>query len=96
MKRAGGIPLAVFLTDGRANIARNGEPGRGPAMADAEQAAGLLKANAIRALMIDLSDRARSDAAAMAAKMGATYLPLPHAGSTVINAAVSQAMALTK
>lgn len=96
VKRAGGIPLVVFLTDGRANIARNGEPGRGPAMADAEQAAGLLRVNAIRTLMIDLSDRARGEAAKLAGLMGAAYLPLPHAGSATINAAVSQAMAQAK
>ena len=39
VRRSGGIPLVVFLTDGKANIARDGTADRAVALRDAEAAA---------------------------------------------------------
>jgi magnesium chelatase subunit D len=46
VRRQGATPLVVLLTDGRANIARDGKPGRAQAQADAHASATRLRAAA--------------------------------------------------
>jgi magnesium chelatase subunit D len=83
--RRGGSPLLVLLTDGRANIARDGQPGRERALADAVAAARRLRAAGIAALLVDTSPLGGRPAAAgpasaarqVADAMAALYLPLP-------------------
>ena len=53
--RRGQTPLIVMLTDGRANVARSGEPGRPAAHADALASARILRAGRMRSLLIDTS-----------------------------------------
>ena len=64
----------LFLTDGRANIARTeaADP-----VTDALAAARQLQASGLRTLFVDTSRRTRPDAEALAAAMGARLLPLP-------------------
>ena len=59
IQRRGGTPLLVLLTDARANIARNGQPGREQALADAISSARRLRAAGIGALLVDTSAVAR-------------------------------------
>lgn len=92
VRRAGGIPLVVFLTDGKANIARDGTADRAAALRDAEAAARALRLAGIRSLMIDLSDTRTGPARKLAEAMGADYLPLPHADAARISASVNAAM----
>jgi magnesium chelatase subunit D len=92
VRRAGSTPLVVFLTDGKANIARNGTADRATALRDAEQAATALKLAGVRSLMIDLSDARGGPARKIAEAMGATYLTLPHADAAKISRSVSAAM----
>lgn len=92
VRRSGGTPLLVFLTDGKANIARDGTADRARAQRDADAGARALKLAGLRSLMIDLSDRRSGPAASLAAAMGAEYLPLPHADATRIAASVGLAM----
>ncbi|WP_421694663.1 magnesium chelatase subunit D [Aestuariivirga sp.] len=92
VRRAGGTPLLVFLTDGKANIARDGTADRAAAMRDAEEAGKVLKAANVRTLMIDLSDSRGGPARKLAEAMGADYLPLPHADAARIAQSVSHAM----
>jgi magnesium chelatase subunit D len=92
VRRAGGTPLAVFLTDGKANVTRSGGGGRAEAMQDAERAARALRASGLRALMIDLADTGPGPARRLAEAMGASYLPLPHADAAAISRAVAAAM----
>jgi magnesium chelatase subunit D len=92
VRRGGGTPLVVFLTDGRANIARDGTADRQAAMRDAEAAAQALRLAQVRTLMIDLSDNRQGAAARIAEKMGAAYLPLPHANSGQISRTVGAAL----
>jgi magnesium chelatase subunit D len=92
IRRGGGTPLIVFLTDGRANIARDGTADRAMALRDAETAARGLKLSGFRTLMIDLSDARGGPARKIADEMGASYLPLPHADSTMISKSVGTAM----
>jgi magnesium chelatase subunit D len=92
VRRGGGTPLVVFLTDARANIARDGTADRAAALRDAEAAASAMKLSGVRTLMIDLSDARGGQARKLADAMGATYLPLPHADSAIISKSVSAAM----
>jgi magnesium chelatase subunit D len=92
VRRGGGTPLVVFLTDGKANIARDGTADRAVAQRDAEAAAQAMKLSGIRALMIDLSDARGGPAKKLADAMGARYLPLPHADAQLISRSVGAAM----
>jgi magnesium chelatase subunit D len=92
VRRGGGTPLVVFLTDGKANIARDGTADRSLALRDAESAAGAMKLAGVRTLMIDLSDARGGPARKIAEAMGASYLPLPHADAARISQSVAAAM----
>ena len=88
VRRAGDTPVVVMLTDGRANIARDGTPGRERATQDALAAAATLRACGASALLLDTSPQPQPGAQALAQCMGATYLPLPHADANAMSHAV--------
>lgn len=77
--RHGWTPTLVLLTDGRANVARDGTGGRERAAADSALAARRIRARGVAALFIDSSARPNPAAATLAAEMGARYLALPRA-----------------
>lgn len=87
----GRTPMLVFLTDGSANIAADGSPGRAQANADALTAARTIAAARLDAVVIDISPRPRPEAARVAEAMRARYLPLPFADAKALNAAVALA-----
>jgi magnesium chelatase subunit D len=88
VQRRGGTPGIVLLTDGRANIARDGTPGRPRAQAEATSAARRARLTRVAALVVDTSPRPQPLAAAIALEMDARYLPLPHAdGASLTRAA---------
>jgi magnesium chelatase subunit D len=86
--RQGDTPVVVLLTDGRANIARDGTPGRTQAGADALNAARQFKLAGLSALLIDTSPQPQAVAQALAQAMGAAYVPLPFAGAQGLSQAV--------
>ena len=88
VKRRGGTPLLVLLTDGRANVARNGEGGRPKATEEALTVARLVRAAGVAAMVVDTSNHPHPQAKALAEAMDATYMPLPHADAGRLNAAV--------
>ena len=88
IQRRGGTPGLVFLTDARANIARDGTQGRERANAEALAAAPRLRLLQAPALLIDTSPRPNPAAAQLAAAMGASYLPMPHAEARRLRDAV--------
>jgi magnesium chelatase subunit D len=92
VRRGGATPVVVLLTDGRANVARNGEGGRAQAQADALLAARWLRAAAVHTLLVDTSPRPEPAAAALALAMGARYLALPLADASGLARAVSTAL----
>lgn len=92
-RRAGRTPLLVLLTDGRANVARDGTGGRAQAEADALDAAKPLRIAAVPALLVDTAPRPQAFAKDLAAAMGARYLPLPMADATRLSDAVRSAAA---
>jgi len=84
----GNDPQCVVLTDGRANVGRDGVGGRERAERDAIAAARAARALAIPAIVVDISARPADAARRLADAMGARYLPLPHAQADAITRAV--------
>ena len=92
-QRRGDTPTLVFLTDGQANIARDGTGGRAVARGEALAAATQLRARALHGLVIDMAPRPHPQARDLAQAMGATYFPLPLADAAAVTRAVrSQAV----
>jgi magnesium chelatase subunit D len=87
-QRRGGTPFVVILTDGQANIARDGAPGRARAREDALGAAKSLRATGSATVVIDTAPRAQPLARDLADACGARYLALPHAQAEAISGAV--------
>jgi magnesium chelatase subunit D len=88
IKRKGQTPSVVILTDGRANIARDGAPGRSRAEQDATSAARTLRESGIATVLVDTSPRPGPSGAQLAQDMGARYLPLPYADAVALSQAV--------
>ncbi len=93
VRRKGRTPTLVMITDGRANVTREGVGGRAQAMDEAAMAARAIKAQGLRALLVDNSNRPEPRAGQLAEEMGATYLPLPRASSQTISNAVRSSAA---
>lgn len=86
--RRGDTPLVVLLTDGRANIGRDGQPDRARAEQDALKSAERWRGGTVAAVVVDTSARPEPRARALAQRMDALYLPLPHARADTLNQAV--------
>lgn len=94
VRRGQGRVQLVFLTDGRANIGRDGQAGREAAQADATRAAQQLAATGVPALLIDTAVRPQAAARALAQAMAARYVALPLGAAGALSAAVSAARPL--
>ncbi len=90
IRRSGSSPLIVFLTDGRANIARDGMAGRARAEQDALAAAAQLAAQRLPVLFVDTSPRGEPMARRLAEAMRARYVPLPVANAESLGMLVQQ------
>jgi magnesium chelatase subunit D len=84
VRRSGGNPIVVILTDGRANVTRSGEGNKVLALEQTQAAAKLFAAEGFEAMLIDVSPEPQKTAKALAHAMRATYLPMPRAGSADI------------
>ncbi len=91
IRRKGGTPTIVLLTDGRANVAQDGKGGRARADADAMAAARQVRAARLRALLVDTSPRPHPASQRLAAAMDARYVPLPYADAAALTRAVRAA-----
>ncbi|HQT64863.1 MAG: hypothetical protein B7Z75_08325 [Acidocella sp. 20-57-95] len=89
-KRKGRAPFLVMLTDGGANIGRDGKAGRAAAAEDALAAAKLCRAAQISAVVVDTSPRRQAFVARLADAMGARYAPLPYADPARLTRIVEQ------
>ena len=87
-RRAGRTPLIVVLSDGRANMARDGRAGRPIAEDDALAVARLLRAEKHSTLIVDTAPRPQPFTATLAAAAGGRCLPLPQAGAQALAGAV--------
>jgi len=91
--RAKGLtPVLALLTDGRANVALDGTPGRARAEAEAERAARSWARAGFQAVVIDTGARPQAGLQTLSAHMAATYLPLPRAGAERLSGALAAAL----
>jgi magnesium chelatase subunit D len=88
VRRKGQSPVLVLLSDGRANIARDGQSGRDRAEADALAAGRAVRGANIACVVVDTSPRPAAQAKRLAGEMGALYLPLPYADAAALSRAV--------
>ena len=83
------------MSDGRANIGKDGQPGRAQAMDDALLAARRMRGLGVAMLAIDTSGPGRAESPAptlrIAQAMGASYIKLAVADAGRVNAAVRAA-----
>ena len=91
-QRKGETPIVIFLTDGRANVARDGKGGRARAEEEALTAGRMLRMAGLTAMLVDTSPQPQPQARRLATEMRAAYLPLPHAGAVAISRAVRSAV----
>jgi magnesium chelatase subunit D len=85
----GRTPFLILMTDGRANVARDGTGGRVQADADAKASAKLLGFSGIKSVVIDIAARPRDDARLLAAAMGADYTALPRVDAQAMRSIVT-------
>lgn len=88
VRRKGQTPIAVLLTDGRANVTRDGRAGRPQAEADALAAARRARVAGVSALLVDTSPNVNPAAQRLAEEIGARYLALPYADAAAISRSV--------
>jgi magnesium chelatase subunit D len=88
VRRKGETPSIVLLTDGHANMSLSGVGGRTQAQADALRMADQVRAAGIQGLLIDTSPQPQQSAFEVANRMGARYLPLPHADARTLTHAI--------
>ncbi len=88
VKRRGGTPTVVVLTDGRANVCLDGQTGRQAAFEDAKHCAAMLRHLGARCMVVDTSVRPHAHGAELAESMGGNYLPLPHADASVLSSII--------
>jgi magnesium chelatase subunit D len=92
--RAKGLtPVLALLTDGRANVALDGTPGRARAEAEAEVAAKAWARAGFPGVVIDTATRPQDGLRALSATLGAAYLPLPRATAERLSSALEAALA---
>ena len=91
-RRSGSAPLVVILSDGRANIARDGTPGRPGAERDALLASRAFAMLNIPAMFVDTSPRGEAVARRIAEAMRARYVFLPSADAKALGGLVRTAM----
>jgi len=91
VRRRGGTPTLVLLTDGRANVAMDGRGGRARAEEEAMTAARTVRMAGITALLVDTSPRPNPVSQRLAAEMAARYVPLPYADARSLSGIVRAA-----
>lgn len=82
--------VTLVLSDGRANVARDGGRDRSLAVQDAHAAARRYRSAGVHAVFVDTGRWPSPDAAAIAASMGARYAPLPFADAAAMAGMVRQ------
>jgi magnesium chelatase subunit D len=92
VRQRGQTPTIVMLTDGRANVGRDGLGGRAKAQEEALAAAAALRASGTACLLVDISPRPAPQGQMLADAMGARYVALPYADANLLSQAVRVAI----
>ncbi len=90
VRRRGGTPTVVVLTDGRANVCLDGSTGREAAFEDARHCAAMLRLLGARCMVVDTSVRPHVHGEELAQAMGGIYLPLPHADAGLLSRVINE------
>jgi magnesium chelatase subunit D len=90
--RKGQTPILTVLTDGRANVARDGSSDRSRAESDAVAAARRIRAAGFAVLLVDTAPRPDERTRRLGVELGASYLPLPRADAASLSQAVRAAV----
>lgn len=91
LERSGDDVTMVVLTDGRANLSRDGLPGRERAADEARRVARELAPRATHRVLIDTSVRPEPAAQALAVALAARYIPMPFARARAIRDSIAAA-----
>ncbi|GAA0787117.1 VWA domain-containing protein [Roseibium denhamense] len=95
IRRQGSTPVLVLLTDGRGNIALNGEANRLQAAEELSGLAACCRQQDLKSICIDIARRPRDTVADLAESMGADHHFLRHADayalSDVVNTSLEEA-----
>lgn len=83
-------PLLVFLTDGRANICRDGRAGRALAEEEALAAARLVAEARVASVFVDTSPRTQPGGDRFARAMNGAYAPLPYVEANAMAGLVAE------
>lgn len=92
VRRQGSTPVMVLLTDGRGNIALNGEPDRARAREELDLVAGKYRSFEMRSICIDIARRPRETVASLAETMGADLHVLRHADASAMSDVVDASL----
>lgn len=93
LSRKGDSVVVVLLTDGRANLDRNGRPGRAQAEEDALAAARRARVSGMACVLVDTSSQPAAHGQRLAAELGALYQPLPYADPRALSARIGASVA---
>ena len=85
---SGATPSFILLTDGAANVARDGTKSRSAGTEDAMSEAKAVASADYRGILVDTATRPSPRARDLAAALDAVYLPLPNASAESINNSV--------
>jgi magnesium chelatase subunit D len=96
VRRKGDTPSVILLTDGRANVGRDGNPGRAQAEEEALAAARRLCSAGFAAILLDTSPRPQPQAEKLSQAMGARYVPLPYADAATMSLVVRGTASATR
>nr|WP_158746540.1 magnesium chelatase subunit D [Acidisphaera sp. L21] len=91
VRRRGGTPTLVLLTDGRANVTRDGTGNRALAEQEAGVAARQLGQRGFSVLLVDTSPRPHPPTQRLAMEMRARYVALPYADAAALSRAIQAA-----
>jgi magnesium chelatase subunit D len=92
VRRADASPIVIVLTDGRANVTREGEGNKAKALEESEAAARAISAHRIQSMVVDVSPEPSRHARELAAQMGAVYFSMPRAQAEDIARPVTAAL----
>jgi magnesium chelatase subunit D len=96
LRRKGQTPVIVLLTDGRANVTREGKGSRAEADAEALSSARQLRGLGLTTILVDTSPRASAAAERLAQECAAQYLALPQADAVSLSRSVQSATATAR
>jgi magnesium chelatase subunit D len=92
VRRADASPIVIVLTDGRANVTREGQGNKVKALEESAAAARAFAAHGIRSMVVDVSPEPSRHARELAAQMAASYFSMPRAQAADIARPVTNAL----